>query len=212
VGWNYTGCYFIVNKVDLKNKYKGEIELVEDIYGRTKPLGEDITLIEKINQVYWADGVDNPELREELSELYTVSKDLDMGLSTPIKLEFTTYEPYYPMVITSLSEDYTSIEVYFISDKGVKDKMDLLSVDRARRLDLETWLKVNEYLDVGNDIVLTRLRYYGRADELSEDSVFVKSLDVSVSPARFPKIDIFPLTAKNILRNLARLLSSGIIR
>ena len=201
-GWNYTGCYFMVNKVDLKNKYAEEIEIVEEAYDGD----ESASLMRKATYVHGKKKY-SQETRDKAWELYHVLFDLERGVATPLKFEFTTYKPYYPLVITSMSEGYTSIDVYVISNKGIKDVTGPLRVDKAKRLNSEIKDKIKKEIGINpKDNVVTRLAYHGKASELADDSVFEGYYGIYVHPEKLPAA-VKPIIYA--IQELARLFTTG---
>jgi len=72
---NSENCYFVINKLDLKNRFKDVIEALENGTPRY-----EIPNYNNYSEAVW---------------------DLRNGMATPLKFEFTPLEPYYPLLISS---------------------------------------------------------------------------------------------------------------
>lgn len=140
---NMNNCYFVVNKIDLKNKFKEEIEQIES---------GNVTL--------------------DLTEYYQVLSDLRRGMATPLKFEFTPITPYYPLTISSLNAGDGKIEVYVIAENPVTDKNKVLRVDQCKEIDLEMKEKLAKHISTEKANFVTRLTYNGKLIDLEEDAVF----------------------------------------
>jgi len=98
-------CYFIINKLDLKNRFKDIIEQLE-----------------------------RGEIPENMDEYNKALNDLKIGMATPLQFEFTPPEPYYPLVISSLNQGDGKIEVYVIAEKPVADLNGIMQVDNCKKI------------------------------------------------------------------------------
>ena len=136
-------CYFVVNKLDLKNRFKDTIEKIE-----------------------------KGEIPENMSEYLKVLEDLKKGMATPLKFEFTPLEPYYPLVISSLNAGKGAIEIYVIGEKPVADSNNIMRVDHCKQIDKELKDKLKEFFSVDKAQYVTRLYYNGELKDLSDDAVF----------------------------------------
>jgi len=140
---NQNNCYFVVNKIDLKNRFKDVIEQLE-----------------------------NGTRHENYSEYQRVLEDLRIGMSTPLKFEFKPPVPYYPLIISSLNEGYSKIDVYVISEEPMADKNMILKFDQCKLISDEFKENLSEYIPTDNAKYVTRLYYNGRLTDLSDDAVF----------------------------------------
>lgn len=136
-------CYFVINKIDLKNRFK---EILEQLENGTTP--------------------------ENMTEYNQVLDDLKNGLATPLKFEFTPPLPYYPLVISTLNKGDGKIEVYVIAEKPVADKNNAMQVDACQKITDELKEKLEQYFSVDKAQYVTRLSYYGLLKNLSDDAVF----------------------------------------
>lgn len=136
-------CYFIINKLDLKNRFKDCIEQLE-----------------------------NGTIPEDLEEYKKVLDDLQMGMATPLQFEFTPVTPYYPLVISSLNAGDGKIEVYVIAEKPVVDKNNVMHVDLCKNVSDDLKEKLQNFFSVENAQYVTRLSYNGPLNELLDDAVF----------------------------------------
>jgi len=136
-------CYFVVNKIDLKNRFKEEIEQIES--------GNVILNLREYNRVL---------------------EDLKIGMATPLKFKFTPLTPYYPLTISSLNAGYGKIELYVIAENPVTDKNKVLQVDRCKEIDLEMKEKLAKFISTDKANYVTRLVYNGELKDLVNDAVF----------------------------------------
>lgn len=136
-------CYFVINKIDLKNRFK---DILEQLENGTTP--------------------------ENMTEYNQVLDDLKNGLATPLKFEFTPLSPYYPLVISTLNKGDGKIEVYVIAEKPVADKNNVMQVDICKKITDELKEKLEQYFSVEKAQYVTRLFYYGLLKDLSDDAVF----------------------------------------
>lgn len=143
---NTEDCYFVINKIDLKNRFK---DVVEEL--------ENGTHIDDIPG-YW--------------DYYRAKSELRDGISTPLKFEFTPLEPYYPLTISSFSEGSGSIEIYVVADYPVTDKNHILTLDKCKSISDELKEKLSLHFPVEKVSYVTRLTYRGKLSELSNDAVF----------------------------------------
>ena len=136
-------CYFIINKIDLKNRFKDVIEQLE-----------------------------NGTIPEDIWEYEQVLEDLRIGMATPLRFEFTPPEPYYPLVISSLNTGDGKIEVYVIGEKPVADVNGVMQIDRVRNMTEELKEKLQEFLPIDKEEYITRLSFNGLLEKLTNDAVF----------------------------------------
>jgi len=136
-------CYFIINKIDLKNRFKDTIESLE-----------------------------NGTIPENLEEYQQVLRDLKIGMATPLRFEFTPPEPYYPLVISSLNAGEGKIEVYVIAEKPVVDSNGIMQVDRIKNMTDELKEKLQKFLPIDKEEYITRLSFNGLLEDLTDDAVF----------------------------------------
>jgi len=136
-------CYFIINKIDLKNRFKDVIEQLE-----------------------------NGTLHENFREYQRVLHDLKIGMATPLRFEFTPPEPYYPLVISSLNAGEGKIEVYVIAEKPVADINGIMLVDRCKNMTDKLKEKLQEFFPIGEEEYVTRLLFNGLLEDLTDDAVF----------------------------------------
>jgi hypothetical protein len=136
-------CYFIINKIDLKNRFKDTIEQIE-----------------------------NGTIPENYSEYQRVIDDLRMGLATPLRFEFTPPTLYYPLVISSLNAGEGKIEVYVIAEKPVADKNRVMQVDRCKEITFELKENLSQFFNLNKEKFVTRLSYSGQLSNLTDDAVF----------------------------------------
>ena len=144
-------CYFIINKIDLKNRFKDVIESLE-----------------------------NGTTPDDLEEYQQVLTDLKKGMATPLRFEFTPPDPYYPLVISSLNTGQGKIEVYVIAEKPVADINGVMQVDRIKNMTSELKDKLQKFFSIDNEEYITRLSFNGLLKDLSDDAVF-KYFTVSTS-------------------------------
>ena len=140
---NKENCYFIINKIDLKNRFKDVIEQLE-----------------------------NGTYHENYSEYQKVLSDLKIGMATPLMFKFTPPEPYYPLVISSLNAGEGKIEVYVIAEKPVADANGVMVVDRIKNMTSKLKEKLEKIFPIGNEEYITRLSYNGLLEDLTDDAVF----------------------------------------
>lgn len=136
-------CYFVINKIDLKNRFKDAIESLE-----------------------------NGTIPDDFEEYRQVINDLRIGMATPLRFEFTPSEPYYPLVISSLNAGEGKIEVYVIAEKPVADITGIMLVDQIKNMtdDLKETLK--EFFPIDKEEYITRLSFNGQLKDLTDDAVF----------------------------------------
>lgn len=136
-------CYFVVNKIDLENRFKDVIEQLE-----------------------------NGSTTVDASEYYEVLQSLQQGMATPLKYEFTPPTPYYPLTISSLNTGYGVIDVYVIAEKPVNDDNNVLTIDKCKIIDPAFRKQLSEYISVDKADFVTRLTYRGQLENLHEDAEF----------------------------------------
>lgn len=136
-------CYFIINKIDLKNRFKDVIAQIE-----------------------------NGIIPENIGEYQQVIRDLNMGMATPLRFEFTPPEPYYPLVISSLNAGRGKIEVYVLAEKPVADINRVMQVDQIKKINDELKEKLQLHLPIEKEEYITRLSFNGLLEDLYDDAVF----------------------------------------
>jgi len=136
-------CYFVINKIDLKNRFKDVIQQLE-----------------------------NGTVPERIDEYKQVLRDLRMGMATPLEFEFTPPEPYYPLVISSLNAGEGKIEVYVISEKPVFDVNGIMQVDKIKNMTKDLKEKLQDFFPIENEEYVTRLSFNGLLNDLTDDAVF----------------------------------------
>ena len=136
-------CYFVINKIDLKNRFKDVIQQLE-----------------------------NGTVPERIDEYKKVLNDLRMGMATPLEFEFTPTEPYYPLVISSLNAGEGKIEVYVISEKPVFDVNEIMHVDKIKNMTKNLKTKLQDFFPIDDEEYITRLSFNGLLNDLTDDAVF----------------------------------------
>jgi len=135
-------CYFIINKLDLKNRFKDIIEQLE-----------------------------RGEIPENMDEYNKALNDLKIGMATPLQFEFTPPEPYYPLVISSLNQGDGKIEVYVI-EKPVADLNGIMQVDNCKKITEELKEKLLDFFPIDDEEYITKLSFNGLLEDLVDDAVF----------------------------------------
>ncbi|MFZ2959427.1 MAG: DUF2330 domain-containing protein [Candidatus Ozemobacteraceae bacterium] len=101
--------------------------------------------------------------------------DLSIGISTPLKIEFTPPRPTYPLRISRVNSGTTQIEVLVCAPYEVMDLSGILRLDRTKSIPIRIRKKILPFLDLTGQTVLTRFQYYGDLSNLTKDAVFDKS-------------------------------------
>ena len=115
----------------------------------------------------------------ECEELGNEVRNIQQGISTPLKITFRPEKPFYPLKISSINEGNTEINVYVLSKTPVKDENRILSI--YQMTGLTTYLKDNYNLSVENYVTL--LTYNDSLKGLNSDSVFVSTdYDANLDP------------------------------
>jgi hypothetical protein len=143
---NQDNCYFVINKIDLKNRFR---DVIEDLENGTKPS-------------------DIPNYKNYSDTLF----DLRNGMSTPLEFKFTPPEPYYPLTISSFSKGYGSIQIYVIAECPVTDKNHILTLDKCKSISDKLKEKIGLHIPIEKAYYVTRLTYRGKLSKLSNDAVF----------------------------------------
>ena len=136
-------CYFIINKIDLKNRFKDVIESLE-----------------------------NGTIPENLEEYRRVIEDLKIGMATPLRFEFTPPSAYYPLVISSLNAGEGKIEVYVIAEKPVADINGIMQVDQIKNMTSDLKDTLRRFFPIQKEEYITRLTFNGQLKDLTDDAVF----------------------------------------
>jgi len=139
-------CYFVINKLDLKNRFSDVLEQIEN-------------------------GTITNESR--FNEYQKVINDLRIGMATPLKFRFTPPNPYYPLTISSLNKGDGKIEVYVIAEKPVMDTNNILNFDKCKKVtdELKEILE-NFFFKDDRELYVTRLSYFAELEKLSDDAEF----------------------------------------
>lgn len=145
-------CYFVINKLDLKNRFSDVLEQIEN-------------------------GTITNESR--FNEYQKVIDDLSKGMATPLKFEFMPPNPYYPLSISSLNKGDGKIEVYVIAEKPVIDKNNILNFDKCKKVTDELKEKLENFISVDKALYVTRLSYFAELENLSDDAEFEFLIEVS---------------------------------
>jgi len=143
---NMNNCYFVINKIDLKNRFQ---KVLEEIENGTIPYSSS-----------------------EYREYQDVLLALNQGMATPLKFKFTPIRPYYPLIISSLSAGYGIIEVYFIGEQPAIDKNNMLKVEECKEVNLSLREKLSKHFSVEKADYVTRLSFYGELKDLVDDAEF----------------------------------------
>lgn len=139
-------CYFVINKLDLKNRFSDVLEQIEN-------------------------GAITNESR--FNEYQKVIDDLSKGMATPLRFEFMPPNPYYPLSISSLNKGDGKIEVYVIAEKPVIDKNNILTFDKCKKVTDELKEKLEKFFFKNDgELYVTRLSYFAELEKLSDDAEF----------------------------------------
>ncbi len=140
-------CYFIINKIDLKNRFQPVLDAIHD------------------GTISYTSS--------EYIEYQKVLSDLQIGMATPLKFEFTPPKPYYPLTISSLNAGYGRIEVYVVADHPVTDINNVLSLSACKTVSEDLRETLSYYFSTDHAEFVTRLTYYGELNLLNNDAVFL---------------------------------------
>jgi|GEM_PF-5036683 len=160
---NYCGekGYFIIQKIDLRNLYKDEIQEINKIEGKDifdEPI--DNKLIDKV-------------CSRSSDEFCSRLKDLEQGIATPIMITFWPDKPTYPLRISSINRGETKIELYLIAEDEMIDVNGILTEQAVKHLyGLNETL--SKKLGVNENHSLTFFTYRGELSELEGDAVFAE--------------------------------------
>ena len=178
---NYVGedFYFIANRINLPNK------LNESVTDQDRACAAEITLpsaysIEAIESRISYQFENIKECQNASFEAVKILKELELGISTPLKFVFQPKQPFYPLELSSINDGDVQISVYFISQKPVKDSSNLLSV--SKMVQTETWFK--DKYNLTNQNYVTYLTYDGSLKNLNADSYFEQT---NYNPSLDPK-------------------------
>jgi hypothetical protein len=161
----YREYYFIVNKIDLENRFENEIRVQERIDS-----GEHLAFAD-IRGVHALTALDAALLSEGSSlESYNRFKESTMqlrrGLGTPLKIVFRPDKPYYPLEISGVNNGDTRIVVYVISERRVFDSSGIMKDDTPVRITRSIREELAEHGLERNAKYLTRLQYRGKSSGL----------------------------------------------
>ena len=140
-------CYFVINKIDLKNRFK---DVIDELENGTAPS-------EIPNYKNYSNAI----------------SDLRVGMSTPLKFKFTPLEPYYPLTISSFSKGYGSIHIYVVAECPVTDKNNILKLDDCKSINDKLKENLSLHFPVEKANYVSRFIYYDKLSKLSEDAVFI---------------------------------------
>lgn len=140
-------CYFIANKIDIKNRfYHGE-----------------------------AAGTASSQLAiEKTGEYARILNQLQRGIATPLRIEFEPPAPYYPLEISSLNAGDGTIEVYVFHPGPVYDANGILGSSESRAITWEFRSVMAGKINIGNARYVTRLSYKGVMKNLTKDALFAR--------------------------------------
>ncbi|GEM_PF-6031404 len=114
---------------------------------------------------------------QKIRTLEDVIWGLTTGVSSPLKIEFETNEPYYPMKISSINEGNVSVIGYVLSEEPMKDSTKLLSTVKSKRLDTKIKKELSVFIDVENLGYATKFSFDGASSEFVSDIIFQKMND-----------------------------------
>lgn len=165
--------YFMVNKVNLRNKYASAIDKMVAFNSsfESMTLGEQIRLTEIVN----AD-----EYQNDVWEMSKTLYGLESGMATPLKIVFTPPKPTFPLAISSINSGPTRIDVYVAAPTAMVDRNGVLEVDNALSITDGFRSEVAEFIDLGDASVITRLTYVGDLSGLDNDAEFVPFVETPV--------------------------------
>ena len=136
-------CYFVINKIDLKNRFKDVIEQIEN---GTSP--------------------------DNFVEYQKIIDDLKIGMATPLRFQFTPPQPYYPLVISSLNAGEGRIDVYVIAEKPVADINMVMQLEKIKNMTSDLKKTLQEFFPIDKEEYITKLTYNGLLKDLTDDAVF----------------------------------------
>jgi len=167
--------YFIANKINLKNKYPDITVTAAD-----KLCFEMAEVVTRGYEARWFEEFDFSQISWIFSEVpecdpvgvnpeaVEVLFELDQGVATPLKIEFSPSQAFYPMEISSLNPGQSVVDVYVFSDSPMRDASNLLQVNQMT--ENPGWA---DFTDVGFDeSMITYLSYVGDLGDLDNDSWF----------------------------------------
>ncbi len=157
---NLGNCSFF--KREKKRLIKEKILDFYISYGKSKK-----QIKEAFNKLLVPEGTDF----KKLSELKKCILDLRKGVGTPLKIEFTPPDPYYPLLVSSLNKGETIIEIYVIGANPVYDKNKILS-GSSKKINVELSDKLKKHIAHSKMQYVTRLRYNGNLKGLINDASF----------------------------------------
>jgi hypothetical protein len=112
------------------------------------------------------------EQRKRLAPLTNTLSDLRTGLATPLRFEFQPAQSTYPLLISSLNQGPSRIEVYVLSERPVIDQSNILRVDQSKTISQELGKSMAKAGMDFQEGYVTRLFYQGLLSDLTADAVF----------------------------------------
>ena len=180
---NQPHFFFIANKVNLGNEYAHLIfseadKLCADaIHGYYK---DEMRYMHQSNpehliqDIFAVQRSQTDEIKESCfdananEESVKVLFELKSGVATPIKIEFTPEQPFYPMKMTSINKVDVLANVYLFSNTPMKDSSGLMEVEKMTTVGSGH----QGVLNLTSQNYLTSFTYNGPTSQLMTDSSF----------------------------------------
>jgi len=168
--------YFVVNKINISNKYPGLainekekfcadmlVEYYEPLHRRAIQDIEEEEIERALENIEGCHGI-NPSAAKAMVEL-------GLGIATPLKIAFEPRQPFYPLFISSINEGQTTVHAYVFSLTPMADKNNVLSVSEMIKMDDS--IKSDFYHNYGlKGDYITFLSYSGGLKDLKADALF----------------------------------------
>lgn len=165
----YRDYYFIVNKIDLKNRFENEIKVQEKIDSGEYLAFADARGVHALT-VFETALLSEGSSLESYNQFKECTLKLRRGLGTPLKIVFRPDKPYYPLEISGVIDGDTRIVVYVISERRVFDGSGIMKDDTPVRITRSIREELAEHGLARNAKYLTRLQYKGKSSGLRYDA------------------------------------------
>lgn len=167
-------CYFVINKIDLKNKHNAALDFIKRINNKidnTKQSPLNVSQVLKQEEKYKKE-IANANIKEKLLALNSTIEQLQSGLATPLKITFKPKIPFFPLHISSLNRGSTKINLYVCSSSPAKSNNTLMSIVKVKSID-DAFLKVlSKHFNCKNTKYISEMTYSGPARFFNDDVYF----------------------------------------